>query len=357
MILKFRYALLSFLILTMMMMAACTSDSNPPKAALMNAIAKTMDADSYEMSFTMNIHELDIGNAADKEVAGGLTAASLTSMLKDATIEANAVYQKEPMRTDLDLQITLPSLLDMKLNVPMIMTQDMLYVKLTNIPLLQLPEEMADQYVRIDLNELSQEQGGEKAMDLQKDQRMLQDSLKTLLDGFDEKTYFSTVKTADAELPQDLKVNQVISFSIKEDNYGQSVETLVNTVLPELLDILLANKDNLAAFNMDTAKLEQTKADWETNRDAMSDKLLNHLTLDTMNFTGAIRDDYLVYESGELAMQADDTISGGEMKLSFSFSGQYSKLDEAVIFKEELPADTVALDELTALLKAPATTE
>ncbi len=345
-----RFVVIALLLLTMLV-AGCTN-STPPKAALQQAMVKTMEADSYKLSMNIQLDELELPAVPEAE-ASGLPISSLTGMFQDATIKVDAIYAKDPMRVDMNMEFVLPGMMEMKLAVPMIMTKDILYVKPPEIPMLPLPEETKGKFVAIDLKELAEQQGAELNIDPAAQQKLAQDLSKAVLDNFDEKTYFSEVKAADAGLPEGVKADQIVKFAITEENYPQTVETIVNDVLPKVMDILLANEAYLTALQVDKADLEAAKADWETNKTELLNFLQNDLKVNALEVTGAIKDDYMVYQSGKVGLEVTDAESGQKAKFGVSFSGQYSEVGKSPAFEQELPTDTVTLEQLMGLFGSP----
>ncbi|MHA6481462.1 hypothetical protein ACX1C1_06070 [Paenibacillus sp. strain BS8-2] len=345
-----RLGVIALLLLTMII-AGCTNNT-PPKEALQLAMVKTMEADSYKLSMNIQIDELELPSVPEAE-ASGLPISSLNGMFQDAIIKVDAIYAKDPMRIDMNMEFVLPGMMEMKLNLPMIMTKDVLYVKPPEIPMLPLPEETKGKFVAIDLKELAAQQGAELNIDPAAQQKLGQDLSKVVLEGFDEKTYFSEVKASDAGLPEGVKADQIVKFAITEENYPQTVETIVNDVLPQVLDVLLANEAYLTALQIDKADLEAAKADWETNKTELLNFLQNDLKVTTLEMTGAIKDDYMVYQSGKIGLDVNDTDSGQKAKVGVSFSGTYSEVGKSPAFEQELPTDTVTLEQLMGLFGAP----
>ena len=348
-----RFALMFMLILTVVI-AGCSAKT-PPKEALLNGTMKTMEASSYKTSTTIQLDELELPES--QETADmGMTTAAIAGMIKDATIKADAVFQKDPMRIDVNMEITLPGMMDMKLAVPMIMTEEKMFVKIPNIPMLGIPETIADKYVELDLAELAKEQGAEiPSLDIAEQQKLIQELSAALLEHFDEKTYFTELKAADAGLPEGVKADQVVKFAISEENYAQTVETLVNNALPEVLDILLANEAFLKYAQLEKADLEKAKADLETNKTEILNFLQNNLKFTVLELTGAVKDDYLVYQAGKIGVDVKDEESGVNAKVGLTITTQYSDLNKEVTFPE-LPTDALTMDELTELFGGGAMT-
>jgi hypothetical protein len=340
-----RFALIAVIIMTMII-AGCSAKT-PPKEALLAASMKTMEATSYKMSTTLQLDELELPESPELEA--GMSTASIAGMIKDATIKADAIYTKDPMRLDMNMEVILPGMMDMKLEIPMIITDKVVYVKIPNIPMLGIPETIVDKYVQIDIEELAAEQGAELNMDVAAQQKLVQELSAALLKHFDEKTYFSELKAKDAGLPEGVSADQVVKFAISEENYAQTVETLVNKALPELLDIMLSNDSFLEYAQLEKADLEQAKADLETNKTEILNVLQNNLKFNVLELTGAIKGDNLVYQAAKVSMQVKDEASGLDTKIGLSVTTEYSELNEKVTFEQEIPTDALTTDELTEL--------
>lgn len=342
-----RLALIAVVLFTMII-AGCSAKT-PPKEALLAATLKTMEATSYKMSTTLQLDELELPESPELEA--GMSTAAIAGMIKDATIKADAVYSKDPMRIDMNMEIILPGMMDMKLEVPMIITDKVIYVKIPNIPMLGIPETIADKYVQIDVEELeamAEEQGTELNMEVADQQKLVQELSAALLKHFDEKTYFSELKAKDAGLPEGMKADQVVKFAVSEENYAQTVETLVNKALPELLDVMLSNESFLEYAQLEKADLEQAKADLETNKTEILNVLQNNLKFNVLELTGAISDDHLVYQAAKVGLEVKEEESGLVTKIGLSMTTEYSELNEKVTF-EPVPTDALTMDQLTEL--------
>ncbi|CAM4369195.1 hypothetical protein L1N85_22695 [Paenibacillus alkaliterrae] len=333
----------------LVVIAGCSS-SQPPKEALTAAMAKITEADSYAMQMSFGLNELEIPQDAAMQ-GDAAAAAAIVGMLKDASITVDAVYQKNPMRTDMDVEIVIPGDMEMKLTIPMIMAEETLYVKVPQIPMLPLPETITGKFIKIDLKELAGQQGGAE-IDIEAQQKLGKELGEVLLKHFDEKTYFSEPKAEEAGLPEDLKADQVVAIEVNESNYAQTVDTVVEKVLPELIDVLLKNEAYLKSLQLETADVEKFKNDLETNKAEILDVLKNDVKVNKLKVTGAIADDYLVYQDGQMNLEATDKESGQKMKLGLHFDVSYSDINKEVTF-EEIPADAITLDELTQMFELP----
>ncbi|REK69449.1 hypothetical protein [Paenibacillus paeoniae] len=343
-------ALIMIIVLTMII-AGCSS-SAPPKAALEAATAKTMAAESYKLSMTLQLDELDFPDTGGSNI-WLFTPTQIAGIVKDATIKADVTYASEPMRADVNLEVILPSMMDMKLVVPMILTEKKLYIQVPALPLFGIPDSVVGKYLQFDLDDLAKQEGADKLnlniVDLLK---MMQDLFSTLMKHADEKTYFSNVKAEEAGLPKDLKVDQIVKFAIDEDQYPQTVETIIKA-LPEILDILMNNEAYLQAAGIEKADLEEMKANLDTKKTELLNLLQNDLKFNALELTGGIKDKYLVYQGGKISVQKTNPESGMDSKFGGTFSAQYSELNKKVEFPE-LPTDALTKDQLTELFRAAA---
>ncbi|WP_054025856.1 hypothetical protein [Bacillus sp. FJAT-28004] len=334
----------------LVVIAGCSS-AKPPKEALQAAMTKITKADSYAVKMSFGLDELEVPQPATLEGNAAATAA-IVGMIKDATITVDAVYKKNPMRTDMNMQIVVPGDMEMKLTVPMIMTEETLYVKIPQIPMLPLPETITDKFIKIDLKELAEKEGTAK-LDLAAQQKLGKELGEVVLKHFDEKTYFSQPKADEAGLPAGLKADQIIAFEINESNYPKTVETIVNQVLPEVLNVLLANEASLKSLQLEKADIEKLKTDLETNKAELLDTLKNDVKVNSLKATGAISDGYLSYQAGKVSIEASDKESGQKMKLGLHYDVTYSEINKDAKFEGEIPTDAITLDELTQMFQLP----
>jgi hypothetical protein len=342
-----RSIILTALLALMVALAGC-STGKTPKASLQEAMLNTMDASSYRLSMTMQVEELELPQSG----AAGLTPISMAGILKDAIINIDAQHDKQKSRTDMNLELVLPGMMEMKLTFPLIMTKDILYMKLPSIPIIQIPQEVTSKYIAMDLKELAEKQG-QGEINIEAQQKLGQQISAVVLKHFDDKAYFRQLKLEDANLPADIKPDRVIKFAVTEEQYPQTVETLVNNVLPELVDILLANSALLETLQVEKTKLEQAKDELQNNKTELLNVLQNEVKLTALELTGAIQDDYLVHQQGRIAVDATNSDIGHHIKLDVSFTGTYSDIGKAVEFQNELPTDTITIEEVMSSIKLP----
>lgn len=338
---KFRKsAALIFIAAFLIVLSSCSS-SKAPKDELLAAITKTMQANSYVMSMSMKLDELEVTPSTDQQIKE-----DVVGLLKDAIINVDAVYVKEPIRTDLNVELILPSLLNLKLDLPIILTEEHLYMKIPDIPLMPLSESLSGEYVVIELKELAEQQESAASLNLTASLGLTQEASLEMLKHFDEKKFFEMLESANASLPEGMKTDQVIQFVIHEGNYSDSVDIIVNEVIPGLLNLLLTNDAYFSVLQLDKAVIEERKSDWDSYKLDIMNILQDEMKLNELQLTNAIKDDYLIYQAGNMNVTRTDIAGGVAFKLGMSYNVQYSELNKSQKFEAEIPIDAVTLEQL-----------
>ncbi|MUT67944.1 hypothetical protein [Paenibacillus sp. NEAU-GSW1] len=332
----------------LLIVAGCSSAASP-KQSLQDAIQKTGEAASYSQSMTIKINELEI--PAEAAQGNPVIAAGVAALLKGSTVTVNTVYQKEPLRADMELNVQKQG---MTITIPIIMSGKKLYVQVPGIPLLNLPKTVLGKYIEIDMEAQAAQQQSSSSLDLNSQMKLMQDINALSLKHFDGKMYFSKVETEEAALPEGVEADQVVRFKVDEGNYSKSVDMIVTKLLPELYTLLASNEAFLQTLKLNKEQLDQRKTDLETNKADIQNKLTEQVQLEEWSVTGAIKGDYLSYQSQTINVVYTDKETGNALKLNAIIDIKYTGVGETQSFTNELPTDAVKLEDLTKLLKAPA---
>ncbi|MFF2484286.1 hypothetical protein [Paenibacillus sp. NPDC058071] len=339
---KMPRAAMLLMIAAFLIIAGCSS-GKAPKDALLNAMQKTGEANSYAAQITFGIDQLANPQAKNSDPA----AAIVTGLLQGAIFTADTVYQKEPLRVDMELGVKAG---DLTLNLPLIMDGQKLYVKIPAIPLLQLPESIIGHYIEVDVEAIAAQQTSAEALDLEAQMELTQKVSAILMKHFDEKTFFRTMKADDVGLPDGIQASQIVRFKIDERNAAKSTDIMLNKVLPELLDLLASNDAYLQTAQLKKEDIQKLKADLESKKSDITD----NLKINELSVIGAIKGDYLSYQSGKVDIAFTNALTNQTSTLAFHFDVKYSGVNEPAAFKNEIPKDAVKLEELTKLLNLPA---
>ncbi|KKC48452.1 hypothetical protein VE23_17345 [Paenibacillus sp. D9] len=331
--------------------AAGCSKSPSPKAELESALASIAAASSYAFHSTVNFDDLQLPSGQ----AAGAATGEAASLLKGMNITMDGVYQKDPMRTDANVQLALPGNPQMNLTLPIIMTGSKLYVKVPSIPALPATAQLADKYVVIDTDKLAEEQGEQAAaLDPAVQQKLMLEAGAAFIKPFEEKTYFKSLKAKDVQgLPEGLEPDSVSQFLIDSSNAEDAKATAAQKAIPAVLDVVLGNEQYLKALGMDKAEAEDSKKQLQDPQSELSKKLKEQLKLSEVKVLGAVKDGKMAYES----VDANIEYAGGKsgpLKLVMHFTTSYSKVGEKAAFTGAIPTDAIPVEQLEAALQGSA---
>lgn len=343
----------ALLLTAAVILPGCGTKQEGPKEALKSATAKAMTMSSYEMKSKFTINDLTI-EASDTEAAG--MTSQVLSMLKNADITVDGVYQADPMQTELTMVLNLKGDMTMSFNVPMVMTAEKLYVKIPSIPFVPIPETILNKYVEIDLQALAEQEGTEfnpDSLDTQKMQKLSNEVMDTVLAEYDEEKYFNEIQPKDANLPEGVEAKQVVQFQVTNDNVKEAITIFVNNALPKIIDIV--SKDEykeilqLEEADLAKAKEELQSSDARAEFDKGLADLNNYLTINQFHYNTAInKDGFPVYQDLLMDMKVTVPEDGTNVAFSVSGTGQYDKINEKPEFKIGIPQgdDVITMDQL-----------
>ena len=336
----------------MLFRSACSSKSTPPKEAIQQAFTASMEMKSYSFTGSIGIDELEL----PEELLAGADP-SMIDMIKNASLNVKGAYREDPMQMEMNLDLTIPGDMAMTINVPIVMTEEKLYVKIPNIPMLPLGE-AAGKFVEIDPKQLAEEQGVEApVLDLNTQRQMAEELTGIALKHFDGKTYFAELKKEDVtDLPEGVDPDRIVKFFVTQETFEPMIMTIVDKVAPEIIDALLANEDYLKALQLTKEDLEKAKEELAAgDRSELKtelEKFKEDVKVNDLSLTTAIQGDYPVYQSANVNL--DVTQDGQTAKVGLSFKSQYANINEEVTFEHGIPEDAISIEELEQMFMAPA---
>lgn len=353
-------ALILTLVLAMTVVLAGCSSKKEPKEALEASAVNAMKMTSYEMKSKVTIKDLQVTSAS----ADNAAASQVMSMLKNAELTIDGVYQNDPQQTEMTLGINLKGDMSMSFNIPMVMTQDKLYVKVPSIPMLPLPEDVVGKFLVLDMKELAEQQGtsfNPNMMNPEKTKKLAGEIMNTLFTEYDGKKYFKDVAVKDANLPDGVDAKQVVQFYVTNDNVKEAADILVNKALPKILDII--SKDEYREMlGVNQEDIDQMKKDLNStdSKDEISkglNDLKNYLKVNQFEVNTAInKDNFPAYQDAVMNVEMNDPETKDNMKLSLQATSQYSKINEKQTFSIGIPkeADVITMEQLQEKMGATA---
>jgi len=341
------------LLLTAAVVLPACSSKQEPKEALKAAATKATTMTSYEMKSKFVINNLTIDEGANESEA---MTTQILSMLKNAEISVDGVYQADPMQTEATLVLNLKGDMAMSFTIPMVITPEKMFIKIPSIPFVPLPETLVGKFVEIDPKALAEQEGAEfnpTTLDTQKAQKLSNEVLDTLMAEYDETKYFKNIDPKDAKLPEGVDAKQVVQFQVTNDNIKEAITIFVNDALPKIIDIVGKEeyKDMLQidADELAKAKKEIQSGDARAEVDKGLADLGKYLTINQFHFNTAInKDNFPIYQDLVMDIKVSDPDKGTNVGLSMTGSNQYSKINEKPAFKIGIPQgdDVVTMDQL-----------
>ncbi|MBM7567476.1 hypothetical protein [Paenibacillus sacheonensis] len=320
-------------------MAAATgcSSSDSPREVWLDAIATTSKADSYTYSGSFTIHDIRLPQpAGDLSNRDAALIMALPILLKGAVIQVHGAVQKDPQRAELLLDATLGTG-DVKLSMklPILVTEDKIYMKVPQIPGVAVPAAVADRFIVIDAKKLAEEQGGGNVLDGEAPE-LVKGALTSFFGGLDD-TYYSEPAAADVKnLPTGYEADRYVRVKTDESHSDALLKVIAENAIPKVVDLLLGNEAYMKSFGLTKEKLQASK------NELSAAKLQEQYTIKALELTGGIKDDYVTFEAGKLQL---DTGDANGMQVDIQFMLSQDAFNKKVSFEVELPKDAVPAEQ------------
>jgi flagellar motor protein MotB len=346
---KLSFVLLTFLLTVAVVLSGCTKDEVSPKAALQASMSKSSDIKSYNFKGSMKFEDF---NFPEEDMSAD-EAAAIISTLKSAELSWTGAYKADPMMMEMNLKLDLKGDLAISFTIPIIMTTEKVWVKIPNIPMLPIPDNVKNKFVELDLKELAEQSGQTiPTMDIGKSQQLGNDILEIVFKHVEEETYLTSVAVKDAGLPADVtNVDQVIQFNMDKAQIEPFVKTIVEKIAPELIELLSSNEEYRNMLQLKPEDLEEAKKSLAEVKDgeiaeglAEMDKELKSLNIKSI--IGIDKDNYPVYTDAKIAaaIESEDLTGSFAIKVI----SQNTNINGDVKFEVGEPKgdDVLTLEEL-----------
>ncbi|AJS61699.1 hypothetical protein [Paenibacillus sp. IHBB 10380] len=347
---KYSALLLSLLLTLTVILSACSSKQDP-KEAMQSAAANAVKMTSYQMKSKIAIENFKISapDLVDESSAG-----AAMSMLKNAEITIDGVYQSDPMQTELTLGLNLKGDMAMTFTIPMVMTKEKIYIKVPSIPMFPIPENVVGKYIEMDLKELAEQGGSEfnlDSMDAEKAKKLSNEISSVLFAEYDQAKYFKDIAVKDANLPEGVDAKQVAQFYITNDNIKEAITIFVNKAMPNILDIMskeeYRNMLGVKAEDIQKAK-DELKAGNQAELNKGLEELKDYLKINSFTVNTAInKKDFPTYQGLDMNIEVNDPDTKQNISLALKASNQYSEINEKQTFKIGIPsgADVLTMEQ------------
>ncbi|WP_276357893.1 hypothetical protein [Cohnella caldifontis] len=323
-------SLVSLILISALILAGCNSDSKSPQEALKASMSKSSEIKSYSFKGSMKIEDLSIPATGDDAASTG----AVLNAVKNADLSWTGAYRADPMHLEMTLSLALKGDMAVNFNIPIVMEKEKMWVRIPNIPFFPLPEDMVNKFLELDLKQLAEQSGQPMpSIDPAKSQKFANDILGIIFKNVDEKQYLSEVKAKDAGLPEDADVKQVIQFKVGKDQVEPFINTVVEKIAPEILDLLSSNAEYRDMLGLKQEDLDQAKKDLKgTGKDDISKGLAdfkqNVKTLDVVANIGIDAKEYPVYS--DVHAKIAGTTDGQEGSIAFKVVSQMADINKDV---------------------------
>ncbi|MDP5276131.1 hypothetical protein [Chengkuizengella axinellae] len=290
----------TLLIILTLVLSGCGQKPGP-KQMLNTAYDKSFELESYSfdgnIDFSMNVPAEAI--AAEPEMA------MIAGMLQDINMNISGVYQLNPVKIEMILDLEIPGDMSFNVNLPMIIEEERTLVKVPNIPFIPLPEEVKGKFMEFNYDELSETEEEFDFEILQKQNELIKEMSRIIFNHYNEEEYFTLLE--ESQFPDGADVTEVVEIKITDENFEKVVLTFVDQVFPELVDLL--SSPNWSEYKyMEPGEPEKLKEDMINSRsDIISFLQDENNSLRVNDFTilnGINKDNYISYQSMKLDIDA-----------------------------------------------------
>lgn len=320
----------------------CNADhSKDAKEVTHAAIDKMIHADTYNFHKRIQLNELSI-KLENSNIPKFLV--TILESLNQSEIFLDGIYQKDPFRIEMTAVLQSNGGIPRTIVFPILMTEDKTWFQITSGSIVPMPAEYIGKYVEMD--------HADRIFFLA-DPAILAGSIMP----FDDPSYYNRGNKFNIDLPTNVSVGQITTFSVKEEQLNEALMTLVKKVLPQVLEHLQAN----------TALKEADKSAIDQTQRKMADVQLSDIEawLERLRKSFKLNDFYvtsIIDKEGSLRYQQLNTnlayLNGNDLfKLDMIASEQFDELNEPVRFQLEEPKDAIPFAEFAAKLERPEETD
>jgi len=339
---------LMLLLMISLTLAGCANQKSAHDV-LQEAYEKSAGITSAKFEGTMKIG-LDL---PDSVLEGDPDALMVLNMLNNAELTFRGTSQIDPLKAELFITARIKGDMSMDITLPLLVTESKLWVKVPNIPLLPIPDELKNKYIELDFEQLSEMAGEEigLAFDEKLQQRYKEvgsELMELFFGAFDKKQFFVKMKAKDAGLPEDLDVKQVVKFELTNENLRPFIKTLIE-ILPDLVE-KLSELDEFAIAQEDIdTMIEELEANAD-EIDSVLDEIEKNVDINEAAYiVGINKDGYVTYTG--VHFDADLESDGERGSLRFNVEMKQTNINKEQDFeiKEPKSSDVISLNELITL--------
>lgn len=321
---------------------------NPELVALLEEVyANEFDLETYEFEGTFNF-----GITMPKEMMQDPDMAMIADALKDIKVDMKGAYKKDPLQFEATIDVHVKGQVNQTFSMPMVMTQDKMWIKFPETDLMPLPEEIKGKFIEMDLAAMNAEMG--QVIDLETQMNLSKELTSAMIEKLGAQ-FYEEVPTSSVKAPAGIDVNKVIKFEITNEDLEPFMNIVINDLLPKVLEIMQdpAYQEALGLTEEDAAMMSEGFDTSGIDIPSMIAELSKFLSINKLEELIVItQDNYIGYDVFKL----DLTINALGQKYGFKmgYDLEKSKVNEAVNFTYGIPsgADVVPYEKLMELEEA-----
>ncbi|MFB9279241.1 hypothetical protein [Cohnella cellulosilytica] len=347
---KMGFALVALMLTIALALSGCTTKDKSPKDALQSSMSKSADIKSYNFTGSMVFEDFNFPAEGD----GAAEAAAALNLMKSAELSWTGAYRADPMLMELNLKLALQGDLAITFNIPVVMTQKKVWIKVPNIPMLPIPETVVDKFIELDLEQLAEEAGQPLPnVDVAKSQKFANDLMEIVFKHVDADTHLKTVKAKDVGLPSDVNASQVVQFHLDQSQLETFVNTVIEKIAPEVIELLSTNAEYRDMLQLKQEDLDQAKAELENAKSGDASEAIAEMKQElkkldvTVNYA-IDKKDYPIYTDAKIsaAIESEELTGSVGIKVVSHMTG----INEAPKFEigEPKAEEVMTLEEVEA---------
>ncbi|NBI29169.1 hypothetical protein [Chengkuizengella marina] len=332
------FSIIAVVLLILTIIVSGCGQKPGPKELLNGAYEKSFEMESYSFDGNLNFSL----NVPKEVIESELETAMIAGMLQNINMNISGVYQHNPVKIEMILDLEIPGDMSFNVNLPVVIEEERALVKVPNIPFIPLPEEVKGKFMEFNYNELA-EMSDEEEFNfevLQKQNELIKEMSRVIFNHYDEEEYFTLLE--ESQFPDGADVTEVVEIKITDENFEKVVLTFVDNVFPELVDLLSSPK--WAEYkHMEPGEPEKLKEDLVNKRSDivsfLQDKKNTFKVNDLTIQNGINKDNYISYQSAKL--DADIIIEGIVGNLLIDLSLSTNNINEDPNFTIEVPMENI----------------
>lgn len=332
-----------------LVLAGCGNSSKSPKEEMLGALQTFAETESYAFDINTKVGI----SVSESMLSVDPSLQMLGSMFDNLDIHVSGVYQKEPFQMETTMDLALKGDLSMNFAIPLVMTDEKMWIKVPNIPMFPLPEDVVGKYVELDYQELAEMSEEDFQPDALFSGQYVDFSMKAyemILNHFDEELYFTFIPKDEAELPEEIDAAKIIRFQLNDEHLEDFITVLAENIIPDFIE-LLDDPEYRDMFGFASEDLQQLKDDYEVTPEEIQetiDEIREALQINEISYTVALdKKQNMPYQ----LFKMDVNFKDGEDSMQFVIQMEtfVKNINEEPTFEIGIPAEEeiITPDELS----------